>query len=97
MTKLLEIFGSTLSKYGLFPAVSILALVFGGYGYYTAQRNSLAIQQQAIDLARLEARLDANTEKLTDRMSGVEKNLIELTTQIKLLVDGKLNVGGGAR
>lgn len=94
MTKLLDIIGSTLSKYGLFPAVSILALVLGGYGCYTAQSNSIAIQQQAIDLARLEARLDANTEKLTDRMSGVEKNLIELTTQIKLLVDGKLNVGG---
>ena len=94
MTKILEIIGNAIQKYGLFPAIAILALVLGGYGCYTAQRNSLAIQQQAIDLARLEARLDANTEKLTDRMSGVEKNLIELTTQIKLLVDGKLNVGG---
>lgn len=94
MNKLLDVFGAIMLKCGMFPAVSILALVLGGYGCYTAQRNSLAIQQQAIDLARLEARLDANTEKLTDRMSGVEKNLIELTTQIKLLVDGKLNVGG---
>lgn len=94
MTKIFEIIGSLVNKYGLFPAVSILALVLGGFGCYTAQRNSIAIQQQAIDLARLEARLDANTEKLTDRMSGVEKNLIELTTQIKLLVDGKLNLGG---
>lgn len=94
MTKILDLLAGTASKYGLFPAVAILALILGGYGCYTAQSNSIAIQQQAIDLARLEARLDANTEKLTDRMSGVEKNLIELTTQIKLLVDGKLNVGG---
>lgn len=92
MTKLFEIIGSVCGKYGLFPAVAILALVLGGYGCYTAQRNAITLQTQAIDLARLEARLDANTEKLTDRMSGVEKNLIELTTQIRLLVDGKLVV-----
>lgn len=95
MNKLLEMIGSTLNKYGLFPAVAILALVLGGYGCYQAHDNQRTIQAQAVDLARLEARLDANTEKLSDRMSGVEKNLIELTTQIKLLVDGKLNVGGG--
>lgn len=95
MTKLLDIIGATASKYGLFPAVAILALILGGYGCYTAQRNTISIQAQEVNIARLEARLDANTEKLSDRMSGVEKNLIELTTQIKLLVDGKLNVGGG--
>lgn len=92
MAKLLDILGSTASKYGLFPAVAILALILGGYGCYTAQINARAIQAQAVDIARLEARLDANTEKLSDRMSGVEKNLIELTTQIRLLVDGKLVV-----
>lgn len=92
MTKLLELIGTTASKYGLFPAVSIIALLLGGYGCYTAQKNALSIQAQEVNIARLEARLDANTEKLTDRMSGVEKNLIELTTQIRLLVDGKLVV-----
>lgn len=92
MNKLFEAIGSFATKYGLFPAISLLALILGGYGCYTAQLNSRAIQSQAVDIARLEARLDANTEKLSDRMSGVEKNLIELTTQIKLLVDGKLIV-----
>ena len=95
MTKILEWIGITAQKHGLFPAVAIMALVLGGYGCWQAHDNQRTIQAQAVDLARLEARLDANTEKLTDRMSGVEKNLIELTTQIKLLVDGKLNVGGG--
>lgn len=90
MAKILEIIGSTLSKHGLFPAVSILALIIGGYGCYQAHDNQRTIQQQALDIARLEARLDASTKELSDRMGGVEKSLVELTTQIKLLVDGKL-------
>lgn len=90
MAKILEIIGSTLSKHGLFPAVSILALIIGAYGCYQAHDNQRTIQQQALDIARLEARLDASTKELSDRMGGVEKSLVELTTQIKLLVDGKL-------
>ena len=90
MTKLLDIIGSTLQKYGLFPAVAILALIIGGYGCYQSHDNQRTIQQQALDIARLEARLDASTKELSDRMGGVEKSLVELTTQIKLLVDGKL-------
>lgn len=90
MAKILEIVGSTLQKYGLFPAVAILALIIGGYGCYQAHDNQRTIQQQALDIARLEARLDASTKELSDRMGGVEKSLVELTTQIKLLVDGKL-------
>lgn len=94
MTKILDIIGATLQKYGLFPAVAILALIIGGYGCYQAHDNQRTIQQQALDIARLEARLDASTKELSDRMGGVEKSLVELTTQIKLLVDGKLIVGG---
>lgn len=90
MVKILDIIGSTLSKYGLFPAVAILALIIGGYGCYQAHDNQRTIQQQALDIARLEARLDASAKELSDRMGGVEKSLVELTTQIKLLVDGKL-------
>lgn len=90
MTKVLEAIGLTLQKYGLFPAVAILALIIGGYGCYQAHDNQRTIQQQALDIARLEARLDASTKELSDRMGGVEKSLVELTTQIKLLVDGKL-------
>ena len=90
MAKILEIIGSALQKYGLFPAVAILALIIGGYGCYQAHDNQRTIQQQALDIARLEARLDASTKELSDRMGGVEKSLVELTTQIKLLVDGKL-------
>lgn len=90
MTKVLEAIGFTLQKYGLFPAVAILALIIGGYGCYQAHDNQRTIQQQALDIARLEARLDASTKELSDRMGGVEKSLVELTTQIKLLVDGKL-------
>ena len=90
MTKLLDIIGATLQKYELFPAVAILALLIGGYGCYQAHDNQRTIQQQALDIARLEARLDASTKELSDRMGGVEKSLVELTTQIKLLVDGKL-------
>lgn len=67
MTNLLSLIGNTLSKHGLFPAMAIFALVLGGYGCYTAQCNSLAIQQQVIDLAKLKARIDANPEKLTNR------------------------------
>lgn len=90
MAKIIDIIGSTLSKYGLFPAVAIVALIIGGYGCYQAHDNARTIQQQALDIARLEARLDASTKELSDRMGGVEKSLVELTTQIKLLVDGKL-------
>lgn len=90
MTKLLDIIGLALQKYGLFPAVAIIALIIGGYGCYQAHDNQRTIQQQALDIARLEARLDASTKELSDRMGGVEKSLVELTTQIKLLVDGKL-------
>lgn len=90
MAKLLDIIGGALQKYGLFPAISILALIIGGYGCYQAHDNQRTIQQQALDIARLEARLDASTKELSDRMGGVEKSLVELTTQIKLLVDGKL-------
>lgn len=90
MVKLLDIIGAALQKYGLFPAVAILALIIGGYGCYQAHDNQRTIQQQALDIARLEARLDASTKELSDRMGGVEKSLVELTTQIKLLVDGKL-------
>lgn len=90
MNKILDIIGATLRKYGLFPTVSILALIIGGYGCYQAHDNQRTIQQQALDIARLEARLDASTKELSDRMGGVEKSLVELTTQIKLLVDGKL-------
>ncbi len=90
MNKILDIIGVTLQKCGLFPAVAIIALVIGGYGCYQAHDNQRAIQQQALDIARLEARLDASTKDLSDRMGGVEKSLVELTTQIKLLVDGKL-------
>ena len=90
MPKLLESLGLILNKYGLFPAVSVIALCLGGYGCYTAQLNSRAIHAQAVEMARLESRLDSSTEKLTERMGGVERNLIELTTQIRLLVDGKL-------
>lgn len=90
MNKILDIIGATLQKYGLFPAVAMLALIIGGYGCYQAHDNQRTIQQQALDIARLEARLDASTKELSDRMGGVEKSLVELTTQIKLLVDGKL-------
>ena len=90
MTKLLEIIGNAMQKYGLFPTVAFLALLIGTYGCYQAHDNQRTIQQQALDIARLEARLDASTKELSDRMGGVEKSLVELTTQIKLLVDGKL-------
>lgn len=90
MTKLLDIIGTALQKYGLFPAVAVIALIIGGYGCYQAHDNQRTIQQQALDIARLEARLDASTKELSDRMGGVEKSLVELTTQIKLLVDGKI-------
>lgn len=92
MNKLIESIGNFASKYGLFPAVAILSLIIGGYGCYTAQINAKAIQSQAVDLARLEARLDANTEKLSERMGSVERALIEMTAQFKLFMDGKLIV-----
>lgn len=95
MTKLLDIIGSTLSKHGLFPAVAILALVLGAYGCWQAKENQRTIQQVAIEQARTDAKVDAGMEKMSDRLSGVEKALIEQTTQFKLLIEGKLVVGGG--
>ena len=80
-------------KYGLFPAVSFLALILGGYGCYVALSNQRTIQSQEVSIAKLESRLDSNTKELSDRMGGVEKSLVELTTQIKLLVEGRLVIG----
>lgn len=82
------------NKYGLFPAIAILALVLGGYGCYQAKDNERQLQQLAIEQARTDSKLDANTKELSENMKRVDKTLIELTTQIKLLVDGKLNIGG---
>lgn len=97
MTKLLDIIGSTLQKYGLFPAVAILALVLGAYGCYQAQLNAKAIQGVIVGQARTDAKVDASLEKMSDRLGGVEKALIEQTTQFKLLIDGKLVVGNGIK
>lgn len=97
MAKLLEFIGNALQKYGLFPAVAILALVLGAYGCYQAQLNAKAIQGVVVGQARTDAKVDASIEKMSDRLGGVEKALIEQTTQFKLLIDGKLVVGGGGR
>ena len=97
MTKLLDIIGATASKYGLFPSIALLALLLGGYGFWQAKDNELAIQQLAIEQARTDSKLDANTKELSANLQRVDKTLIELTTQIKLLVDGKLQVGGNIR
>lgn len=94
MGKLVEIIGNALQKYGLFPAVSILALVLGGYGCYQAQLNAKAIQGVVVGQVRTDAKVDASIEKMSDKLGGVEKALIEQTTQFKLLIDGKLIVGG---
>lgn len=90
----LESLANVFNKYGLFPAVALLALCLGGYGCLQAKDNERQIQQLAIEQVRTDSKLDTNTKELTDRMSGVEKSLVELTTQIKLLVEGKINVGG---
>lgn len=97
MYKLLEMLGNALQKYGLFPAVAILALVIGAYGCYQAQLNAKAIQGVIVGQARTDAKVDASIEKMSDRLGGVEKALIEQTTQFKLLIDGKLVVGGRKR
>lgn len=101
MTKILDIIGATLQKYGLFPAVAIIALVIGGYGCYQAKSNEQAIQQLAIETsqanqrlaieqARTDSKLDATTKDLLENIRRMDNTLVELTTQIKLLVDGKL-------
>lgn len=97
MSKLLEFIGNALQKYGLFPAVAVLALVLGAYGCYQAQLNSKAIQGVVVGQARTDAKVDASIEKMSDRLGGVEKALIEQTTQFKLLIDGKLVVGSRKR
>lgn len=91
---MLESLSKIASKYGLFPAIALLALLLGGYGCYQAKDNERAIQQLAIEQARTDSKLDANTKELSANLQRVDKTLIELTTQIKLLVDGKLQVGG---
>lgn len=91
---MLESISKIASKYGLFPAIALLALLLGGYGCWQAKDNERAIQQLAIEQARTDSKLDANTKELSDNMKRVDKTLIELTTQIKLLVEGKLNIGG---
>lgn len=93
MGKVLELIGGVMNKYGLFPAATILALVLGGYGCYQAKQNEVAIRGLQLENVELKAQQNANMEKVMDRLGGVEKNLIELTTQIKLLVDGKLVIG----
>lgn len=94
---MLESLGKIASKYGLFPAIAILALLLGGYGCYQAKNNEAAIQALSVEQARTEARLDSNTKELSGRMEGVEKSLVELTTQIKLLIDGKINLGATSK
>lgn len=91
---MLESISKIANKYGLFPAIALLALLLGGYGCWHAKDNERAIQQLAIEQARTDSKLDANTKELSANLQRVDKTLIELTTQIKLLVDGKLQVGG---
>lgn len=91
---MLESISNIANKYGLFPAIALLALLLGGYGCWHAKDNERAIQQLAIEQARTDSKLDANTKDLSANLQRVDKTLIELTTQIKLLVDGKLQVGG---
>lgn len=94
MAKILDIIGSLANKYGLSTAISILALVLGGYGCWQAHDNSLKIQQQELNVTRLEAIQSTSAKEVSGRLGSIEKSIVELTTQIKLLVDGKLNVGG---
>lgn len=93
MGKLVEIIGNALQKYGLFPAVSIMALIIGGYGCWIAKNNENQLHHLAIEQARTDSKVDTTTKDLLDNLQRVDKTLIELTTQIKLLVDGKLVVG----
>jgi cell division protein FtsB len=95
MENLFTSIGVFFQKYGLFPAVAILSLILGGYGCYQASLNQKDIQAQEVAIARLDARQEASNKEITERMSGVEKNLVELTTQIKLLVEGKINISSG--
>lgn len=94
MENLFTSIGVFFQKYGLFPAIALLALLLGGYGCWHTKDNERAIQQLAIEQARTDSKLDANTKDLSANLQRVDKTLIELTTQIKLLVDGKLQVGG---
>lgn len=91
MENLFTSIGSFFQKYGLFPAIAILSLILGGYGCYQASLNQKDIQAQEVAIARLDARQEASNKDMAERMSGVEKNLVELTTQIKLLIEGKIN------
>ena len=92
MNKLLEAVGALLNKYGLSPAVSVLALIIGGYGCYQAHDNSIKIQQQELNITRLEAVQTTSSKEVSERLGSIERSIVELTTQIKLLVDGKLVV-----
>lgn len=92
MAKLLEIIGNALQKYGLFPAVAILALVLGAYGCYQAHDNSVKIQQQDLNITRLEAVQSSSAKEVSGRLESIDKSIVELTTQIKLLIDGKIVV-----
>ena len=93
MENLFTSIGAFFQKYGLFPAIAIISLLLGGYGCYQASLNQKDIQSNEIAIARLDARQESSTKDMAERMSGVEKNLVELTTQIKLLVEGKINTG----
>lgn len=90
MENLLSAIGSFFTKYGLFPAIAIISLVLGGYGCYQASLNQKDIQAQEVAIARLDARQEASSKDMSERMGNIEKNLVELTTQIKLLVEGKI-------
>lgn len=95
MQKLIESIIGAAYRHGIFPVVAVIALVLGAYGCWQAKENQRTIQQVAIEQARTDAKVDAGMEKMSDRLSGVEKALIEQTTQFKLLIEGKLVVGGG--
>lgn len=92
MGKIFEIIASLANKYGLFPAVAILALILGGYGCWRAHDNSIKIQHQEINITRLEAVQATSAKEVSGRLGSIEKSIVELTTQIRLLVDGKLVV-----
>lgn len=92
MNKLFESIGIFLGKYGLFPSVAIIALILGGYGCYQAHDNSIKIQQQELNITRLEAVQTTSAKEVSERLGSIERSIVELTTQIKLLVDGKLVV-----
>lgn len=92
MKDIVDTIMKNITQYGLVPVVSLSALFLGGYGCWQASLNEKAIQRQALEIARTEAKLDEYTREVSNRMGSMEKTLIELTTQIKLLVDGKLVV-----